>query len=246
MRTSFRINLFAAAFLLLSFALPSISCKTVGSTNDNSQKDYVYQVSTLHSLADGNFQGIKAIGELAKYGDTGLGTFDHIDGEMILYRGTFYRADLEGQLNMPDSSVTTPFAAVTSFDPGNSFTVDEATCKEIQHTISELYNQEDTILAIEITGNFSYLRYRSVDRQEEPYPTLGEVIENQNVMQSEYIPGTAVGFYFPDQFGGINTPGYHFHFIDDDLKRGGHVLECEIMSATVSIDSKDGLVITLN
>nr|WP_199899816.1 acetolactate decarboxylase [Shewanella marina] len=32
-----------------------------------------------------------------------------------------------------------------------------------------------------------------------------------------------IGFKLPDYMTGINVPGYHFHFLSDDRKHGGHV-----------------------
>jgi len=33
------------------------------------------------------------------------------------------------------------------------------------------------------------------------------------------------------------VPGYHFHFISDDEKAGGHLLECKIKKARIEIDN---------
>ena len=34
----------------------------------------------------------------------------------------------------------------------------------------------------------------------------------------------------------INVAGYHFHFIADDEKSGGHLLDCTIRNVTIEID----------
>jgi acetolactate decarboxylase len=46
------------------------------------------------------------------------------------------------------------------------------------------------------------------------------------------VTGTIVGFYLPVYFRGLNTAGYHFHFISDDRKIGGHVLDFTLPAGT--------------
>ncbi len=45
-----------------------------------------------------------------------------------------------------------------------------------------------------------------------------------------------VGFWMPEHMKGLNVPGYHFHFITEDRKAGGHVLECKLSDVLVGID----------
>ncbi|MDD5634660.1 MAG: acetolactate decarboxylase, partial [Candidatus Omnitrophica bacterium] len=40
----------------------------------------------------------------------------------------------------------------------------------------------------------------------------------------------------PEYIRNTGVPGYHFHFIDDKLERGGHLLDCNVTSAAVQID----------
>ena len=46
--------------------------------------DVLYQVALLQSLAQGYFDGIVTVGELKRHGDTGIGTFEGVNGEMIV------------------------------------------------------------------------------------------------------------------------------------------------------------------
>ena len=45
-----------------------------------------------------------------------------------------------------------------------------------------------------------------------------------------------VGFWCPDNMGGINNPGFHFHFISENKTEGGHVLEFAVSNATMQLD----------
>jgi len=54
-----------------------------------------------------------------------------------------------------------------------------------------------------------------------------------------------VGFWIPDYMKSINTPGYHFHFIADDKKGGGHLLQCKISNPKILIDFNTDLHLSL-
>ena len=47
----------------------------------------VYQTSTIAALLDGIYDGDVTIAELLTHGDFGLGTFNHLDGEMVVLDG---------------------------------------------------------------------------------------------------------------------------------------------------------------
>ena len=74
----------------------------------------MYQVSTLQALMMGDYEGHISIRALLKKGDTGLGTFDSLYGEMILLDGICYRALEDGHVEVSQEEDRSPFA-VTSF-----------------------------------------------------------------------------------------------------------------------------------
>jgi acetolactate decarboxylase len=45
--------------------------------------------------------------------------------------------------------------------------------------------------------------------------------------------GTLVGLWSPGFAGSFSVPGYHFHFLSMDRKRGGHVLECSAVDVKI-------------
>ena len=47
----------------------------------------IYQVSTLRALAMGYSRKVITVGELLEHGDIGLGTFEDVNGEMIVQIG---------------------------------------------------------------------------------------------------------------------------------------------------------------
>jgi acetolactate decarboxylase len=89
----------------------------------------VFQTSTLAALLDGAYDGDLTIGELRAHGDLGLGTFEALDGEMIVLDGAVWRARLDGSVVPVADDARTPFAVVTPF--GAEVTV--AVERELSH-----------------------------------------------------------------------------------------------------------------
>src|SRR6476661_8800723 len=72
----------------------------------------VYQISTISSLLAGGYDGDTTVGELIRHGDFGLGTFNGVDGEMIVLDGQTYRATTDGLAHPVAPTELTPFAVV--------------------------------------------------------------------------------------------------------------------------------------
>ncbi|GEM_PF-856822 len=197
----------------------------------------VFQYATLNALMEGNYDGTLTVGELKQQGNLGLGTFDTLDGEMIVLGGKVYRIKSDGTASLVEDTEKTPFAAVTFFEP------DVSLSQEGPVAWSRLYSYLDGLLptknlpyAFKIEGEFSYVKARSVPSQVKPYPKLVQVTAQQPTFEFHNTRGTLVGFRLPDYMEGVNLPGYHFHFLTGDGKAGGHMLEANLQSAQVEID----------
>ena len=68
----------------------------------------LYQVSLLQGLLYGDYCGSVTIEELCQNGDIGLGTFDQLNGELILLDGVAYRATGDGKIEIGLASESTP------------------------------------------------------------------------------------------------------------------------------------------
>ncbi|HQQ25802.1 MAG TPA: acetolactate decarboxylase, partial [Methanomassiliicoccales archaeon] len=77
---------------------------------------------------------------------------------------------------------------------------------------------------------------RSVPGQQEPYPPLVDVVANQTTLRLENVRGTMIGFYISEGLGDLNAPGFHMHFLSEDLSYGGHVLDVEFSGIEVIVD----------
>lgn len=203
--------------------------------------DTVYQSAPFEWLAGGGYNGTASFGEILEYGDTGLGTFDRLDGEMILVEGIAYRISIDGVVHPVENDMTSPFAEVTYFNPDLTIKLEQRmNYSEIQNLIVERLQSGNTISTIRLDGKFSRVLTRSVPAQDCPYKPLDEVIPaEQNVFPGTDIEGTAVGFYHPAYMKGVNVEGFHLHFINNERNYGGHLLDLTMESGTIAIDTED-------
>ena len=204
-----------------------------GEAATEEQRDTLYQLSTIESLVTGNYDGFQNIGVLKENGDIGIGTFDALDGEMVMIDEKVYKVKDSGKVEEVQDD-TTPFAVVTCFDKDISKElINIGDYDALKEELDHLIEYKDSFYAFRIDGTFHYVKVRSVPEQEKPYPVLSEVTKNQPTFEYNNIKGSLVGFWCPDYVGQINVPGYHLHFISDDRTKGGHLLD-------VSFDKADG------
>jgi acetolactate decarboxylase len=91
----------------------------------------MYPISTSAALAEGVYSGSLSSRTLLKEGDFGLGTFEGLDGEMVILDGEIYQAAGNAQRRTDDFLV--PFAAVTHFTEGSGFQIGKcASLKELE------------------------------------------------------------------------------------------------------------------
>jgi acetolactate decarboxylase len=206
----------------------------------------LFQASTIGALLEGAFEGDVSFAELAEQGDHGLGTVNHLDGEMVAVEGRFYRADVEGRIDELSASERTPFAVVVRFDPDVDFLIEESLDHDaLLAAIEQRIPSGAATSAVRIDGRFQLVEARSVPRQEPPYRPLTEVVADQHVFRLRDVKGSMVGFRFPTYVEGIEVSGWHLHFISEDRSRGGHVLDSRCSSLRVGLDSSCELHVEL-
>lgn len=208
--------------------------------------DTLVQVSTIDALMQGLFDGKVTFGELKKKGDFGIGTLDNLDGEMLALDGKFHQIDSTGTVKPIPDEVETPFAAVVFFEGEKTVRLDGMKSLAALHEkLDQEVSSTNLFQAVKITGTFSSLSLRSVPRQEPPFQTLPEVAKRQSRFDLQNIKGTLVGFRCPEYVKGINVPGYHFHFLSEDGRKGGHVLDCGLTEGEAAIDTLENFSMLL-
>lgn len=204
-------------------------------TDEN--RDIIYQVSSIDILLDGGYDGFVSVGELKKHGDSGIGTPDMLDGELIAVGGDFYTIKSDGNAYLLSDSELIPFAAVTYFDNDYAIKMTEIdNIDEFDKNLSENLPPETLFYAVKIEGTFPYIKTRAVPKQEKPYQKLVDVVKNQSVFEYTNITGTITGLWSPSFSDGMNVPGLHIHFISDDRTKGGHILDLKFDNETVFLD----------
>lgn len=231
-------NIWRIALVSILLFLAFSGCTTTTDETSVSNDDVLFQISTIDSLIAGSYDGAMPVCELKEQGDLGLGTFDRLDGEMIVMGGEVYQAKADGHIYQVNDTTTTPFAAVTFFEADDTITIGSGTdYSSLQSTIEEKVPGPNLMYALKIEGTFENISVRSVPVQSKPYrPLLDVVAEEEAVYHHENINGTMIGFLLPYYIENINVPGYHFHFIDANRTIGGHVLACNLTSGTVELD----------
>ena len=252
------------AVLLASMLLSLTACngqdtqssQTSGNTQNTStatasqDTETIYQVALLQSLTQGYYDGIIKVSELKEHGDTGIGTFEGVNGEMIVIDGKVYQALGDGSVKEAADDETVPFSNVTFFDSDVSVDLkdikDMASFKtELDKTVKD--KGKNMFYMVKVTGTFEKMYVRSEIKQEKPYKSLDKALEtDQREFSYENITGTVVGLYCPDYMGGLNAAGWHFHFISDDRTKGGHILELSFKEAKAELDITPGFDMTLS
>jgi acetolactate decarboxylase len=186
----------------------------------------IFQVSTSTALVEGIYQGVVRVGTLREHGDLGLGTFENLDGEMVIVGGHVYQARCDGSVQEVGDDVLSPFAAVTRFSP--EMPVDLEPCPNFDSLLAQLdrlRDSENMFYSIRIDGHFETMHTRAVCKAEKGFRLV-----NAAAVQPEFrfsdVSGTLVGFWTPTYARNLSIPGYHLHFLSADHTQGGHVLGC--------------------
>ncbi len=196
----------------------------------------IYLCAPVNALCEGIFEQNVPLAELKQHGDFGLGTFNDLDGEMVLLDGTVYQITADGQVAIiEDEQTLTPFACVTCYRPiSHDELVEELSYDTFLDWLVRLLPSPNLFYALRIEGEFAAIKARSVPKQEN-YRTLVEVAQKQTLFQYENVSGTLVGFFTPTFMASLSVPGLHLHFLSADHRSGGHLLECRPRKVRVGV-----------
>jgi acetolactate decarboxylase len=201
-----------------------------------------FQTSSLEALLDGAYEGDLTVGELLQHGDLGLGTVDHLDGELVVVDGEAFVVRGDGTVEQVPPGTGTPFAAVCHFRPGPPTALAPAAAlAELTGAIDVLAGTEAVLLAVRVEVQVAHAVVRSVHRQQRPYPPLREVTAHQHEWQLHDLAATVVGFRFPHVTAGLEVPGWHLHLLSADRTAGGHLVELAITGGRAEVAVTDQL-----
>src|SRR6266550_212003 len=193
----------------------------------------LYQISTSSALVEGVYSGSVYSSVLLEHGDFGLGTFEGLDGEMVILEGEIYQ--VADRVRHRTDEFRVPFAAITHFRAKSSFEIDNVgRLKGIELACDQQRISDNLFYALRLDGIFETIHARAVH----PVPRRTRLLDAAKA-QLEFhfkdIEGTLVGFWSPRYSSSFSVPGYHFHFISKDRTKGGHVLDCTTQKVKAGI-----------
>ena len=204
---------------------------------------WVRQIGTYDYLVQPDFAGVAPLSAAVGNATIGLGTFDGLDGELVLIGGTVYRVGTDGQPRVASLDRTTPWFQGVRFSPQVTVSVAGGTaCSDLIPIINAAAGSAKGLVAVRINGHFADLTARSVPAQSPPYRPLPEVVAEQVTFPLTDARATLVGFRSGTDVLGIGQPGLHLHGLTRDRTAGGHVLSCTVGSgAQLSIQRTRGV-----
>lgn len=240
-----KLNQYLLPFLLFLF---SCNCQTENKVDNKEPKfDKIYQYSLFTALANKIYDGNLTVAEVKEKGDLGLGTFNGLNGEMIVLDGTVYQWLAEGVVRIPEDSELIPFAVVSFFDEDIKVELPAISgYSELKNFIESKLPTKNVGYAFKIEADFETLKCGSANKQPKPFTnTLSDALVDRPIFEMENVSGTLVGFWYPEYIGKVNVAGFHLHFISADKKQAGHVMEFKASNLKIGIDYCNGFDIEL-
>lgn len=188
------------------------------------KKDLLYQHGTLGALVPGLLNGTQPLSELLTHGDFGIGTLTGLNGELIILGGKVYQVQASGKV-AEISSGSVPFANVHFPDFGAPQPIEARTAQVVQTKMLAQIGTRNLFAAVSLHGRFAQVRARAVKEQHRPFPGLAATAADQAVFSRQDVTGILMGYWSPQLYAGMASPGFHLHFLSDDHDFGGHVLD---------------------
>lgn len=193
----------------------------------------IYQISTSTALVEGVYAGSVLSSALLEQGDFGVGTFEGLNGEMVILEGEIYQA--AGNVRRRSDEFLVPFASVTHFHEDAIFQIENVAClRDIELACDPHRVSGNLFYALRLDGVFDTMHARAVH----PVPQgtrLPDAAKTELEFDFKNVEGTLVCLWSPKYSSSFSVPGYHFHFISKDRTKGGHVLDCAAQQLRASI-----------
>jgi len=214
-------------FVIVLLAVVSCSSPNKKAINAAQPEATFYQYNIWAAFVNRVFDGHLKVSELKQHGNIGLGSFDHLDGELVMLDGKAYRIREDGTISEGKEEDEIVYADACFSKSDKAVDVDSFTnYTSLRNQLNKQLPSANHFYAFTIYGVFDSVTLGGLHKQSPPYTQgLDVLIPKRPVFKGTNVAGTMVGFYCPQFIGDINTAAYHFHFISDDKKLGGHVME---------------------
>ena len=142
----------------------------------------MFQVSTLQALMLGYSRPVIPVSELLSHGNTGLGTFEDVDGEMIALDGVCYRATEDGSVVVADPDKGVPFSAVCNMKGSRTFELGAfKNIDELKTRLNVIIEEDfglNSMHMVRIDGEFELIDARS----ESPYKSMHVTLKDNQLI----------------------------------------------------------------
>jgi acetolactate decarboxylase len=187
----------------------------------------LFQVSISGALVAGVYDREVSIKSILEHGDFGLGTFANLDGELVVLDGRAYQVQGTGRVSEAGPDAGAPFAVVTRFSPQTDVKAKPvASFKDLEARCDEYRTSGNIFYAVRLDGHFRRVRTRAVNPPQ-PGTRLVDAAKAQSEFSFTDIDGTLIGLWSPGFSSAFSISGYHFHFLSNDRRHGGHLLDVE-------------------
>jgi acetolactate decarboxylase len=238
---SFNFPGFIILMMLCIYAFPASAQQQVKTNNT------LFTAGHASAFIGGLYDAYYPYNKLKLHGDFGLGAPDKLDGELLMLHGKIYQTQSSGKtFEIPDTG-STPFSVV------NFFHADKIVKVSVQMNKEKLYAYLDSVLpnkngiyAIRIKGSFNKIKTRAFPAvKQKPYTPLAGMLALQQFFNFNDVRGDLVGYRLPGYMEGPNITGYHFHFLSEDTKAGGHIIDLLTDVISIEIDYLDSFTVDL-
>lgn len=187
------------------------------------------------------YDGLETLENILLSGDYGLGTGDKLDGEIIIIDGQAYKATSSGSISPVPQKERFPFFIIHE----GAFNLIENSRNLNKERLEKKFNGDvnSKIFSILITGEFQYMKTRTVNKQQKPYSDFNDISENQVEFEENNVEGTLISYFFPSEYKDVGVPGFHYHFLSKDKLTGGHVLDFTLDKGEIYLQQFDSLSI---
>lgn len=202
----------------------------------------LFQHSTLAALMSGLYEGTEEIGKILEHGSFGIGTVENVDGELTVLDGKSYLAKATGEVIQISNDTKVPYAAVANHNTTVLKKVlKETTSMNLMNLVRNNLVSENLFHTVKVTGIFKYVKLR-VSPGANPGETFGDVAARQPEFTKENISGTIVGIWIPELYSGMSLDGFHLHFLSDDKKFSGHIINLIMTEGIIEIGKIDQVI----
>lgn len=214
-----------------------------------SQEERIWHYSMIDAMRRGIYEGTHTVKELKTHGDFGLGTFNHLNGELIALDGIIYRIPPNGKVEVASENLKSPFTSLTYFKADFVKTLSfTGSFEELQSKVQELLTTQNLPYAIKIEGTWAEIIVGGANPvSPEDTTELATLMKVRPQYKAINMKGTMVGYFTPSLLSNVDLSPFHFHFISDDRKFAGHLMFGNLVNAEIKIylNEKSGYDIEL-